>query len=253
MMNLKFVRQLVLLLLAASPLASFSAPAPIGLARAPSLLGVGCSAVVYEPVPVFDSPGGVRIGKLVLDEPALVAKERKSCPYQPKLQFLPESQTVGWDVKVEARGTLEQAIAVYKVVDHARSLWLLGQSNVGSFWLPVARGVSYESYEVDLVQGLDLFSEQCEPDGRCTPVHPELQKKILRAGQERQDPCNPQAYDIEGVTVLQGGRKAYRVRLAEPLLARYADSLPVTALVPIKDFRGEWTGYFNPARCSLPQ
>lgn len=220
--------------------------------RLPTLLASPCAALAYAPVPVYDTPGGLRIGSLVLDEPRFHQKAMAAgtaCSFRAKLQFQPEGRVNKMDVVLLPINPQDSVLAVFANQSYDGKLWVQGRTQFGRFWVSVAEGRQFENLERDLVQGLALFSERCDDLGRCTPVDDTTQRLVLKAGAERKDTCLGHAYEIEGIQKLPDGRAVYVVSLAETLAPKYAGQLPMTAKVPIKDFRGRWTGLFSPEGC----
>lgn len=221
----------------------------LGGVRLPTLFAAECQAIPYAPVDVFDAPEGLRIGQLVLDHPEYARKTTTACSFRPAARLKPEGLGNLLPVQVGEVGYEEPALVAYQVQTRNNQLWVQGHSNTGAFWLPVQRGAQYVSLEQDLVQGLARFSETCDQWGRCTPVADNVQRLAAHAGEERADSCYGNAYDIEGVVTLPDGRRAYRVRLAETLEPKYADKLPLQALVPTYDYQRRWTGFFYSRGC----
>lgn len=224
-------------------------PAELGGLRMPTHFAPECMAIRYSPVAVYESPGGLRIGKLVLDHPEYALKTLKSCSFRPKAQLEPEGSMNLQDVNVIEVGYEEPALAVYETRTHLGVLWVRGRTRMNTFWLPVAAGREYLSYERELVQGLESLSEMCEEPEGCKPVSDLKRKLAERAGAERADSCYGNAYDIEELVQTPSGRWAYRVRLAESLIPKYGGKLPQEAIVPTYDYRGRWTGFFLSRGC----
>lgn len=233
------------------PCAAMAQPAAgvVGGLRAPSLFAPECMAIPYSAVEVYDSPEGLRIGHLVLDHPEYARKNQGTCSFRPVAHFRPEGRSNLMEVQLIEVGYEEAALAVFKLQPLSTRLWVQGRTQLGQFWVPVEQGRQYLSLERDLKQGLASLSESCDEMGRCTPVNSTLQKLARRAGEERQDSCYGNAYEIEGIVTLPGGRAAYKVRLAESLEPKYEGKLPATALVPTYDFQGKWTGFFFARGC----
>jgi hypothetical protein len=232
-----------------NPLAVFAQSGPIlGGLQLKGLFAPGCEAIAYEASPVYDAPGGLRVGQLVLDHPEYAARTVPHCSFRPQAQFVPEGQQVALDIALMELGAQEPALAVFETRTYRQVLWLRGKSKAGSFWLPAVSGRRYLSYERDLVQGLARFPELCDNLGRCGPTTQAFQKDVQRAGLERLDTCLGHAYEIEGIERLPDGRNAYRVRLAETLAPKFGSRLPLTSLVPTYE-SNQWTGLFDPAGC----
>ncbi len=212
-----------------------------------------CLAIPYEPVEVFDSPSGLRIGHLVLDHPEYARKSVADCVFRPTARLRPEGTHNQLPVYLQHLGPQEPSLAVFKVEDVNGQLWVQGRTQLGQFWLSVNGGRQFLSLERDLKQGLAALTETCDEVGRCLPTSVSTQRLAEAAGLERQDSCFANAYDIEAITRLPDGRLAYEVHLAPQLSAKYADKLPATARVPTRDYRGRWTGFFDPAGCAEPR
>lgn len=224
-------------------------PGVLGGLRAPTLFAPECLAIAYEPVEVFDSPEGLRIGHLVLDHPEYARKTQSSCSFRPVAHFRPEGRANMLPVHLMDVGYEEPALAVFKAQPLSSRLWVQGRTQLGHFWVPVDQGRQYLSLERDLKQGLGSFTETCDELGRCTPVAARVEQLALQAGEERQDTCYGNAYEVEAIVTLPGGRAAYQVRLATTLEPKYEGKLPGTAFVPTYDFRGKWTGFFYSRGC----
>lgn len=241
----------VLALLALATGASAAEPAVLGGLRLPTLLTGECPAVAFKPVAAYlHADYGEPLGRLVLDRPELAAKDQPSCSARPVVHFQPAGGARGPKVEMVEVGYEELALAVYATRRHAGQLWVKGRTQAGaSFWVEAPIGAEYLSYERDLVQDLERFTETCDERGRCTPVLPRLQALAREAGQAREDTCYGNAFDITEVFTLPGGRAAYRVRLAESLVPQYGSTLPREALVPTYDRSGTWTGFFYSRGC----
>ncbi len=224
-------------------------PAELGGLRLPTHFAPECMAIPYEPLPVYDAPGGLRIGLLVLDHPEYARRTTRVCSFRPQPFFEVENNKRRVPVSVLEVGYEEAALSVYEVRTHQGVLWARGRTEQSNFWLPVSNGAQYVSYERDLAQGLERFTEQCQPDTGCRPVSRELEALVRQAGEERRDGCYGNAYDIEAVVDLPGGRRGYRVRLAESLVPKYQGRLPEETVVPTYDYRGRWTGFFFSRGC----
>lgn len=242
-------------LLTAAPVWA-SADVPAGLAYLPSLLAPACAPVPYEPLPVYDFPGGVRSGQLVLDKPEWAKPARRE-PNEPCLQA-PQLH-----VQLEGQKSLvpapvlkvrdEPTLVVQEVQTGPEGVWLKFESNKKRFWLPLARGVLFKSLERDLVQGLGLLNEVCDSLGECRPTTPAQRRLADDAALTRSPNCPLPAYLVEGVTQLPTGRRVYQVRMAPELWPQFAHQLPVQALVPVRGFDGQWSGMFNPQPCAQPK
>lgn len=242
-------------LLTAAP-AWASADVPAGLAYLPSLLAPACAPVPYEPLPVYDFPGGVRSGQLVLDKPEWA----KPAPREPNEPCLQAPQL---HVQLEGQKSLvpapvlkvrdEPTLVVQEVQTGPEGVWLKFESNKKRFWLPLARGVLFKSLERDLVQGLGLLNEVCDSLGECRPTSPAQRRLADDAALTRSPNCPLPAYLVEGITQLPTGRRVYQVRLAPELWPQFAHQLPVQALVPVRGFDGQWSGMFNPQPCAQPK
>lgn len=240
--------------LGASPVHAQS-DVPAGLAFLPSLLAPACAPVPYEPLPVYDFPGGVRSGQLVLDRPEWAQPSPRE-PNEPCLQS-PQLQ-----VQLEGQNSLvpapvlkvrdEPTLVVQEVQSGPQGIWLKFESNKRRFWLPLARGVMFKSLERDLVQGLGMFNEVCDTLGECRPTSTAQRRLADDAALTRSPNCPLPAYLVEGVATLPTGRRAYQVRLAPELWPQFAHQLPVQALVPVRGFDGQWSGMFNPQPCASP-
>ncbi len=232
----------------------FAAPSraedmPLGGLRVPTLFAAECMAIPFEPADVFDAPGGLRIGQLVLDHPEYARKTTSTCSFRPVAYLRAEGRGSLVDIRRMEVGYEEPSLAVFKVSQHMGVFWVQGRTPTGSFWVPVTSGRQYLSLERDLVQGLALLSESCDNEGRCQPLPESTVKLAQKAGEQRQDTCYGNAYDIVTSVTLPDGRRAYEVQLAEALEPKYGKSLPLKALVPTRDYRGRWTGFFYSRGC----
>ena len=228
-------------------------PDEVGLLELPTLLGVPCMRIPYEPVAVYAEPAGLRIGQLVLDHPEWVSKTLKvspeKCTARATLQLQGEGLGALEPAKVLDATATTQALAVYETRSYRNQLWVQGRTRGVRFWLPVTPALEYKDLVVQLVQGVALFSETCDPLGRCQPAPDDIRRQVDKAAQERIGECVPYAYEVEQMVTLPGGRKAYQVRLSEELTPKHGTRLPKEALVPTYDYQGRWTGFFNPKGC----
>lgn len=230
--------------------AQSTSTAHIGAARLPSLFAPECNAVNYATVTVYDSPDGIRIGKLVLDHPEYVKTTQVPCVFKPEVYLTPEGTHQKLGVHVFELPQQETVLSVFEVSRYNGKLWAKGRTQYSTFWVPVTGARKYMSLEGDLKQGLRLFTEKCDELGRCQPTSAKLQKDVRAAASERPDGCGVSAYDIVDTLTLPTGRKAYRIRMAPSLTLKYGQSLPLEALVPTYDYRGVWTGAFQ-SDCDL--
>lgn len=222
----------------------------LGVARLPTLFAKGCAGIAYEPVSVYDSPGGLRIGKLALDHPEYVLKPSQKCSFSAEVVFSSEGGSRQEGVQAFDLGQAEKGLSVYSTQTYQKVLWVQGNTRFGRFWLPIEKGAQYQSLSQDLNQGLALLTETCDDSGQCTPVPAAVQRLAERAGLERADACRGNAYDVENIVTMPTGRAAYRVFLAETLAPKYQGKLPVTALVPVSDYKGNWTGLYVSSDCA---
>lgn len=226
-----------------------------GLLRLATLFSPECMAIPYEPVPVYDEAGGVRIGYLMLDKPELAKETQASCTYRPKVFFQADGQTTRWPVMIGEVSYEEPALAIFKRRELNGEAWYQGSLERTKFWVNsnTAPGARYSDYAKDLVQGVIRIAETCDQLGRCQPTTQAFQKLADRAGAERQETCYGNAYEFVGATptivTLENGRKAYRVTLATELVGMYGDRLPKTLTVPVVDYSGKWSGFFYARGC----
>lgn len=232
-------------------------PAVLGGLSLPTLYAPACRAVPYAAVTIYQSPGGLRIGKLVLDHPEYARETRASCSFMPRVMLQPEGLNNQLAVESIEVGYETPAMAVYETRRNGDRTWYRGQAENGSFWVP-SNGepypTRYRSYERHLAMGVVLLSERCDELGRCQPTPPALQELAEQAGAERRDSCYGNAYEFSGaveeaLVSLPQGRRAYRVRLASELAVKYTGKLPAELLVPTYDYRGRWTGFFFSRGC----
>lgn len=249
-MSLKLIIGRTLL---ASLLCGFSAyakePEQIGALRIPSLFSPACEAIVYQPVAVFDAPGGISLGRLVLDHPEYAIEPQSSCSFRPRVFFQPTGQKSLLEAKTMEVGYEEPALLVLEVREYRGALWVQGALQSSRFWLPAPRASQLMTLEKELVHGLGGLPETCTSAGLCTPVSVTLQRLAQLAGEERADSCHGNAYDVTGFRVLPSGRKVYEVQLAQSLAVKYAGKLPKNTLVPVRDLSDRWTGIFSSRGC----
>jgi hypothetical protein len=225
------------------------APLEMGLARLPSLSTPQCEAIPYEPLPVFNTPGGVRIGLLVLDNPDYAKATSKDCLYRPRVFFQPEGLNRVQPVKGWMREDNGWDASVFEDVYSFGSIWLRLQSAHLAIWIRKPSNARYQSLELNLVQGFDTIPELCGTDGVCLPTTKAFGKLVHTAGDERRSSCTGSAYEVVGTLQLPDGRRAYKGVLADELLPKYSGKLPIEVVVPTYDRLDRWTGLFIPGGC----
>lgn len=236
--------------------AAATEPQILGGLSLPTLYAPECQAVPYEAITAYQAPGGLRLGKLVLDHPEYARESRSSCSFRPRVHLQPEGLNNLLPVVSIAVGYETPAMAVLETRRIGSVSWYRGQAENSSFWVrdePEPSATLYRSYERHLVFGVALVSERCDEHGRCQPTTQSLQELAAQAGAERQDSCYGNAYDFvdsaEPLVTLPQGRKAYKVRLAPALAVKYGGKLPAELLVPTYDYHGQWTGFFFSRGC----
>jgi hypothetical protein len=216
----------------------------VGGLRIPGLFAPACQAIEYEPASVYDAPGGLRIGALVLDHPEYARESSAACVGSPVVGLQAEGRNSLVEVFQTAVGPDEPGLTVYQTTNFSGVTWVQGRTTTGAFWLPVSRARQYLSLERDLVQGLARFSEICENKNRCQPTSETFMRSVQAAGEERPNARFNNAYNIISRVTLSDGRGAYQVQLDRSLVPKFGKQLPLEALVPAVDYRGEVTGAF---------
>lgn len=229
----------LLTLFAAFPKASMAEG--LGYVELPTLNPAGCELNAYAPVSVYDSPNGVRIGKLVLDHPEYLTGGASPCAFQPVLYFNPEGSNRLLDVYVTTFPGKSDRLTAFSVDIRGSATWVQGKTQYTKFWLSVPTS-KYFSFSDDLAVGVSNLTETCDGLGRCSPTTLSVRQLVLKASDDRGDKCKPFAYDITEVVRLPSGPKAYRIELAAKLLPKYGARLPRYALIRQKDHEGSLTG-----------
>ena len=230
-------------------------PEELGGLRIYSLFAEGCAAIAYAPVPTYQTPGGLRAGRLILDHPEYAKESQKACSFRPKALLQLEGSTVTRDVLTLEVGYEEPGLSIFAVQQGQGTAWYQGKSEQSTFWVKASdiRGAQYLSFENDLVFGVTLLTESCDARGRCQPLPAKVQELAVEAGNYNVETCYGNAYvfsDYDAkVVTLPTGRKAYKVQLAPSLVAKFGKELPLELLVPTYDFRGKWTGFHYSRGC----
>lgn len=226
--------------------------ASIGMLTLPTLLSAPCEAVEnLREIDVYDSPDGLRIGKLTLDRLDWAKTAEPGCSALPQLVFQVEGQDTQNAVLLSEHARELPAMAVYREESRKSGVWVEGRHRWGGFWVNATQAGHYYSLYRDLVQGISRLSETCDDHGRCQPAPPEWDKLLRQANAIRQQRGDAGAYEILGIERLDNGRLAYVVKLAAGLRQFEERGLPRFARIPILDYRGHWTGYFSAHRADL--
>jgi hypothetical protein len=227
---------------------SFSQVSPLlGMLQLPTLLAPACEAVpVFNEVPVFESPDGLRIGKLTLDRPDWVEAPEPGCSAQPQLVFQVDGQEAQHPVAISQLSKTLPAMAVYQEEQRNSGMWVQGRHRWGGFWVNANRAGQYLSLHRDMVQGLSRLSETCDNEGRCQPAPANWDKMLQQANAVRQAQGAHGAYEILGIERTGAGRMVYVAKLSSGLRQFVEKGLPIWVRVPVIDYRGRWTGFFIP-------
>ncbi len=229
----------------------------LGGLRMPALYSAGCQAIDYHPVATYQTPGGLRTGKLVLDHPEFAQETQESCSFRPSVRMRPEGFNREMTVASVEVAYEEPALAVFEVRRTASGTWFRGLADDIAFWVrseDAGDRAQYFSYEKGLVQAVGTLSEACDDEGHCSPLPHDIQLLADEAGAERADSCLANAYDFmtedgPSIEVLPNGRHVYHIRLAASLTVKYGKLLPAELRVPTYDYSGRWTGFYLSRGC----
>lgn len=232
-------------------------PDLVGLLALRTLYPVSCHLADYQSVPVYDSPGGLRVGQLVLDHPEYAQADPPNCGFQPRVMLQPEGLQTLRPVQSAQLNATQQALVVLAVQHSAGADWYLAKAGFSQVWLSsedLGKTQSYFDLISALTTGIAKPTETCTPDGQCQPLSEQRLQVVEKAGEDRPDSCYKNAYDLDTsqgtfLTRLPGGRLVYRAKLALSLVPKYQGKLPDKLLVPVYDDTGKWTGFHAPYPC----
>jgi len=225
-----------------------SEPVALGGATVSSLMTPECQAIKYEPVPVYQNINGKRLGTLKLDKPKLAATDQSSCEERPSVVLHLKSKVAPIPADVLEVGYGESALAVFKSRVVEGTLWVRGKAGSHRYWMPITPAAKYQSFDEDLVQGVEVFEEVCTQPGECMAAPASFRTKVEEVGKLREDTCYNNAYELLAKQRGTDGRLYYQLELAESLRTQEL-KLPAQVWVPAWTKSKRWTGFFYSRGC----
>lgn len=249
---IKALKKLLILcgVLAAFTPAQARTPEELGVLIVPRLSQPDCRKISYNPTSVYESPSGVKVGELVLDNPDLAVKDLDSCVNRPRLKFVPTGFSTGVDIKKIPLSNGHFVIPFYDKVQVNGASWyqIKNERAYFRYWVAGEPGVYGKTYAEDLVQGLEALSEICEDvDKPCIPVSFNVTQMSLKASSQRKN-CQKTAYDI--VKIIKFNHRIFYLAKLAPELEVAWDKLPKSVIVPAYNAQNQWTGVYYHEGCA---
>lgn len=217
-------------------------PELIGGLELPNTLASSCYLSQYREVTAYDTPGGLQIGALKIQNPSAL---NKPCTTPQTTSFFSQGSSSPTSICVLPLPSGKTSLCVYahKSIDGIN--WYQGGTQYTKFWVKSTN--AFHSLTKSLITGVSDYEESCS-ESACYASDYKLREYAEKASKALASPCET-PYLLSSFVTLASGQKAYQLTLRPTLSTEFQGKLPPTLIVPVYKSNGDWTGFYDPEHC----